>query len=138
MALPAQGTRRAFLAWVCWQPPQTVGESAMKPYKLSKQEIQPLATGHGLCMVSDLITVEGHPVGYMYRDEPEDAEDSGWRFFTGSESDKYIDNAKNFSLLDVNIVANCDPLIIPLLNSPVGAAFDKGEGSDEFFDANEA
>lgn len=109
----------------------------MKYYRLSRHEIKPLATGHGLCMVSDLIAVEGKGVGYMYRDEPEDAEDSGWRFLTGDESDSYIDNPKNFSLLDVNDVANFDPAIIPLLNSPVGSEFDKAEGSDQFFDANE-
>ncbi|WP_269530864.1 DUF2185 domain-containing protein [Chitinimonas sp. BJYL2] len=109
----------------------------MKHYKLDPNQIRPLATGHGHCVVSDMVAVEGKPVGYMYRDEPEDAEDSGWRFFAGNESDAYIDNPKHFSLLDVNVVANFDETIIPLLNSPVGAEFDKEEGGDTFYDANE-
>lgn len=107
-----------------------------KEYRLSKSEIKPLAEGYGLCVVSDLITVDGQPVGYAYREEPEDEEDSGWRFLAGTESDAYLDNTKNFSVLDVNVVANYDAAILALLNQPVGAEFDRGEG-DEFLDAND-
>ncbi|MFC4161516.1 DUF2185 domain-containing protein [Chitinimonas lacunae] len=106
-----------------------------KHYRLSSNELRELATGHGFCVVSDLITIEGEPVRYMYRDQPEDEQDSGWRFFAGTESDTYIDNPKNFSLLDVNVVANYDESIIPLLKSPVGAAFDKEDGV--FYDASD-
>ncbi|PHV09870.1 hypothetical protein CSQ89_19315 [Chitinimonas sp. BJB300] len=109
----------------------------MKHYRLEKNHIRPLAEGHGLAMVSDMVTVEGYTVAYMYRDEPEDADDSGWRFFAGNESDAYIDNAKNFSLLDVNVIANYDETIIPLLDSPVGSAFDKGEEGETFYDVSE-
>lgn len=107
-----------------------------KEYRLSKQDIKPLAEGYGLCVVSDLITVEGHPVGYAYREEPEDAEDSGWRFLSGVETDAYIDNTKNFSVLDINVVANYDEAIVSLLDEPVGAEFDRGEDG-VFLDANE-
>lgn len=107
-----------------------------KEYRLSKNEIKPLAEGRGLCVVSDLIPVEGQLVGYAYREEPEDEMDSGWRFLAGTETDAYIDSTKNFSLLDLNVVANYDPAIIALLDAPVGAEFDRGEG-DEFLDANE-
>lgn len=108
-----------------------------KEYKLSKNQIQPLAEGYGFCVVSDQITVEGEPVGYAYREEPEDKDDSGWRFLSGSESDAYIDNTKNFSIFDVNVVANYDGSIIPLLDALPGAEFDKGENG-EFLDANES
>ncbi len=107
-----------------------------KHYKLAKQDLRPLVDGQGLCVVTDLIAVEGHPVGYMYRDEPEDEEDSGWRFFAGSEDDRYIDNPKHFSVLDLNYVANCDESIVPLLDSPAGAAFDKGDDG-VFYDVSE-
>ncbi|WP_432720963.1 DUF2185 domain-containing protein [Jeongeupia wiesaeckerbachi] len=108
-----------------------------KQFKLDKTQIRELATGHGLCVVSDMITVDGHGVGFMYREEPEDADDSGWRFLSGYESDGYIDNSKNFAVIDVNVVANYDEAIIPLLNSPVGAEFDKAEDGETFLDANE-
>lgn len=107
-----------------------------KHYKISKQDLRPIATGRGLCVVTDLVAVEGHAVGYMYRDEPEDEDDSGWRFFAGNEDDRYIDNPKNFSVIDLNLVANCDESIVPLLDSPVGAAFDKGDDG-VFYDVSE-
>ncbi len=107
-----------------------------KEYRLSKDQIKPLAEGYGLCVVSDLITVEGQAVGYAYREEPEDDADSGWRFLAGNESDAYIDNTKNFSVLDVNVIANYDDGIIDLLDEPVGAEFDRGEDG-MFLDANE-
>lgn len=38
------------------------------------------------CIVSDKITKDGFKVGYMYREEPTDANpDSGWRFMADSE-----------------------------------------------------
>ncbi|QNM95236.1 DUF2185 domain-containing protein [Chitinimonas koreensis] len=107
-----------------------------KRYKIDPKDIRPIATGLGLCVVTDLIAVEGQTIGYMYRDEPEDDEDSGWRFFTGGEDDRYIDNPKNFSLLDVNVIANYDAAIVPLLGSPVGAAFDRGDDG-VFYDVSE-
>ncbi|WP_018150392.1 DUF2185 domain-containing protein [Leeia oryzae] len=107
-----------------------------KQYRLSAKELKELASGMGLCMVTDKIVVDGEPVAYMIREEPEDAEDSGWRFFSGTEDDRYIDNPKYFNLVDVNLVANCDPSIVPHLKSPVGAEFDKGDDG-VFYDANE-
>ena len=112
-------------------------EATMKKhYKLESRDLQPLATGFGLCVVTDRIAVDGYAVGYMYRDEPEDGEDSGWRFFAGDEDDRYIDNPKNFNVMEVNFVANCDPSIIAHLESPIGAAFDKADDGD-FYDVSE-
>lgn len=107
-----------------------------KVYRLSKNELKPLAEGRGLCVVSDVIVIDGKLVGYAWREEPEDSDDSGWRFLAGDESDAYIDNSKNFSLVDLNLVANCDPAILAILDAPVGAEFDRGD-NDEFLDANE-
>ncbi|WP_374353390.1 DUF2185 domain-containing protein [Chitinimonas sp.] len=107
-----------------------------KRYRFKSADLQPLVQGKGLCVATDLITVEGQSVGYMCRDEPEDDDDSGWRFFAGSEDDRYIDNPKHFSVLDLNYLANCDETIIALLDSPVGAAFDKGDDG-VFYDVSE-
>lgn len=94
-----------------------------KPFKLAASEIQRLIPKMGACYASDRITVDGVRVGYMYREEPDFPEDSGWRFFAGDESDVYMDNADNHGLYDVNTIANYDREIIPLLESPPGTAF---------------
>jgi len=54
-----------------------------KQFKIPAAEIKPLAEGRGACYATDLITVEGQKVGYMYREKPDSLEDSGWRFFFG-------------------------------------------------------
>lgn len=54
-----------------------------KQFFLPEDQIKPLATGHGPCIASDMITVEGHKVGHMYRDPP-DGGTSGWVFLVGA------------------------------------------------------
>lgn len=107
----------------------------MRKKKNSNKPLEALATGYGLCMASKHITEDGFEIGYMYREEPEEAADSGWRFFSGAETDEFIENARNFHLVDVNKIANLDPDIIPLLNAPTGAVFDKVDG--EFIDSSD-
>ena len=103
-----------------------------KQFRLKKEQIKPLAEGYGGCIASDKITVDGLPVRFMYKEEPHNAQDSGWRFLSGTESNEYMTNSKNHSVYDVNTVANYDPSIIPLLKSPVGSVYEKVPGSTNF------
>jgi hypothetical protein len=96
----------------------------MKKFFLSAEDIKPVATGRGSCLASDRITVDGQPVGFMYREPPDDDTDSGWRFFAGDETVEYSDDARNFELYDVNTIANYDPKIVKFLDSPVYSAFE--------------
>ncbi len=90
----------------------------VKRYKLGPDEIRPLAPGRGTCLASDHITVDGRPVGFMYR---------GWRFLSGLETDAYVDDLANVGLHDVNTIANYDPDVIPLLDAPPGSAFERDD-----------
>jgi hypothetical protein len=94
-------------------------------FKIKPGEIKELVPEMGFCIVSDKITVEGMPVGYMYREAPGDENDSGWRFLSGTETQEYIDNPANSMMFEVNVVANYDPGIIPYLNLPVGTELEK-------------
>ena len=89
--------------------------------------MRPLAEGRGSCIASDRITVDGKGVGFMYREAPRDSIDSGWRFFSGEETQDYADRAENFAIYDVNTIANYDPSIISSLDAPIGSAFGRGE-----------
>ena len=62
-----------------------------KEFKLDASNIQTLAPHHGTCYASDMITVQGMKVGYMYRERPDWEGDSGWRFFSGQETDDYVE-----------------------------------------------
>lgn len=88
----------------------------------------------GFCLVSNLISLEGKKVGYMYREElEEDSEnDSGWRFLAGTEDQEYVDNEANSKVYEVETIADFDPAIIPYLNFPFGTELERVEGKDEF------
>ena len=96
-----------------------------KPFKIPASDIKPVAEGHGGCFATDAITVEGHKVGYMFREGPDFPEDSGWRFFSRTESQERLEDVGYTGVYDVNTIANYDPAIIPLLDSPVGSAFER-------------
>ena len=103
-----------------------------KAFRLTAEQIKPLATGRGSCIATDMITVEGRKVAFLYRQAPDNDIDSGWRFMSGFESPEYMDIPANHAIYDVNTIANYDPEIIPLLDAPIGAAFERENGTGAF------
>jgi hypothetical protein len=108
--------------------------AAKKKFKLTAAEILPLAEGHGACLATDYIVVQGEPVRFMYREEPDHEDDSGWRFLSGLEDDDYMDDADNLGAYDVNTLANYDRAIIPYLNAPIGTNYERVEGKAQFIE----
>lgn len=99
-----------------------------KQFFIPQEELKPLLEnweGPRGCLATDKILVEGHPVGYLYREDPSEAmgEDSGWRFFAGTEDEDYLSNPENSGLYDLNTLCNCSPDILPLLAAPAGTAY---------------
>jgi hypothetical protein len=108
-----------------------VAKPLAKNFAIKGADIKPLATGRGSCLASDRIMVDGEPVGFMYREDGDNADDSGWRFLAGDETDDYLSEADNFELYDVNTVANYDSDVIPLLDAPAGSAFIRDPSSGD-------
>jgi hypothetical protein len=98
-----------------------------KKFRLAATDIKAIAKGHGSCIATDRITVDGDRVGYMYREEPSDPVDSGWVFMSGTESQEYMDDAANSGVYDVNTIANYDPEIVQFLDAPYGSRFARRE-----------
>jgi len=92
---------------------------------IPKQNLKILIESNIGCIASDMITVQGCEVGYMYRDEGETQFDSGWRFFSGQEDQVYADNPENFSFYKLNTIANYDKTIIEFLQLPVGTTLER-------------
>jgi len=101
-------------------------------FQLKPEDIKVLIPSMGYCLASDKITVDGLKVGFMYREEPEEVDDSGWRFLSGTETQEYIDEDKNIMIFDVNTIANYDPAIIPYLKISVGKELERIEDTEEF------
>ena len=53
--------------------------------------------------------------------------DSGWRFFSGEETDEYANDVNNVGVYALNTICNYDPDILPLLTAPYGTAYARGE-----------
>ena len=108
-----------------------------KNFKLKATEIRQLVNPMGYCYATDKITVEGMLVGYFYREETEDQNDSGWRFFSGTETQDYVDDPINSGIYDVNTIANYDRSIIPYLQKPFGIEIERSSDSNRFTVINE-
>ena len=108
-----------------------------KKFKLSAEEIKQLIPNVGGCMATDKITVEGLLVGYMYREEPVNDIDNGWRFFSGTEDQEYVDNPDNTCIYNTNTIANYDPAIIPYLQLPIGTECERNSDNSFSFTINE-
>ena len=83
------------------------------------------------CWVTHRVLYEGAPVAYLYREEPDTGDDSGWRFMCGDESQAYLDDSDNVSFVSIGAVLREDDRIVNLLDEPVGSSFlfDPASGS---------
>jgi hypothetical protein len=99
-----------------------------KKFGLAAHEIAPIAMGHGGCIATDRIVVDGRAVGYMSRDEPINEQDSGWRFVAGDEDEEYMADMQHHGVYDVNTIVNYDPDVLPFLSAPVGSRIARTEG----------
>lgn len=98
-----------------------------KNYKLKPDQIQRLIPDIGFAFATDMITVEGKSVDYMARQQPDREGNSGWIFYGGGETQEYMDNPSNTSVLSVNTIANYDPEIISFLTYPPGTEVERNK-----------
>lgn len=84
------------------------------------------------CYVTQRVLREGSRVGYLYREEPDNERDSGWRLFAGDESPEYMEGAGNVAFVSLGAVLNHDDSFLTLLDSPVGGAFARDPQTGEF------
>ncbi|UOO82976.1 DUF2185 domain-containing protein [Uruburuella testudinis] len=83
-----------------------------------------LSTALGRCIATKTVSEQGEPVGFMYREAPVFENDSGWRFFSGEESDEYTDNPDNFTVYSVGDITRSNPAVSEFINQPEGSAWE--------------
>ena len=96
---------------------------AKKQLEANKPKRNPVFDG--VCLASAYIMQDGKPVGFMYREKPEEELDSGWRFLSGEEDDAYLDNEDNYGVYDIEAVILVDPAIKQYLKLPYGAELER-------------
>lgn len=102
-------------------------------YKIKAKDIKQYVSNYGGCLATKMITQKGKGVNYMYKEEPDNDVDSGWRFFSGFETDEYVNNPKNIEVYDVNTIVNYSPDIIPFLDIEKGYALERDSKTNRFF-----
>lgn len=85
------------------------------------------------CFVTNNILYDNQQIGYFYREEPDNDDDSGWRFTTGAETDEYMSNSENLSYVSLGAVLREDDSCLPLLERDAGVAYVK-DGNGNFIE----
>lgn len=84
----------------------------------------------GYIIASHHVMKDGKPIRFMYREAPDNELDSGWRVFSGEETQAYADEASNFSMYNASTVVQQEPAIAELLvhNYPIAFELDGDTG----------
>lgn len=82
--------------------------------------------------VTHRILRDDQPVSFLYREAPDDEQDSGWRFTAGDETDEYMADVNNMSYVSLGAVLSKDDSVLHLLDHPEGSAFKRDEALGRF------
>lgn len=71
-------------------------------------------------------------VGFLYREPPAFEQDSGWRFFSGTESDEFCNDADNFITMPLNDIINRHPETSTIITQNEYGAWEWNEETGTF------
>ena len=84
------------------------------------------------CFVTKRILEDGQLVGYLYREDPDEERDSGWRLTANDESDEYMSDSENLAYVSLGAVLSRDDSFRDLLDAPSGSAFIRSPETGKF------
>jgi len=83
-------------------------------------------------LVSKKYFEDNSTIRFLYREEPNNEEDSGWRMFTGLEDDEYANNTENIKVINVGYLLDKDPSLLEPLKNGYGTVFERLEKNKEW------
>jgi hypothetical protein len=87
----------------------------------------------GGLMVSKMVVDEQIKPRFMYREKRTRPEDSGWRIFTGFETEEYNDNPDNTGIYQPSSILQIDPSIQDILLKGIGSIYEKTADGTEWY-----
>ena len=81
----------------------------------------------GFVLASKKLMEPGSRVGYMYHEDGDAPDDSGWRFFVGDETDEYVNNPDNISVYDIRSILEIDNSILDVIGTAKNGQWEKTE-----------
>jgi hypothetical protein len=72
--------------------------------------------------------LDGAPIRFAERLKPHQPQDSGWAFNSGTETQEYMDDAKNLAIIRLGALVNKDSELGKIIDAPVGSVFRRTNG----------
>jgi hypothetical protein len=92
---------------------------------LSREDPRWLDGSDKIALVSKLVFEGDKAIRFLYREKPDREQDSGWRLFTGQETDEYINNANNIRLCNLGWLVDFDPSLLEVFKNDLDVAFER-------------
>jgi len=94
------------------------------------------------CFVTRRVFDDEHPVGTLYRENPDETEEemsdfSGWNMMAGDEDDTYLDNPDNWVYVSLGSVLDIDDRFIDVLDAPYDSEFEYDPETDTFVEVED-
>ena len=84
-----------------------------------------------LALVSKLCFDDSLPIRFMYKTVPEHLNDTGWRMFTGYETEEFLeDELSNLVPVPVEKMCRLDPSLSELVTYNAGTVWERTPGSE--------
>jgi hypothetical protein len=91
-----------------------------------------------LVLVSNQLTgPDGVQVGFAFRTESDDPQDSGWNFWSGEETEEYVKDSDNFSRFPLQHFLELDESLEEILDAEIGTSWERDSETDSWIEAEE-
>jgi len=87
----------------------------------------------GGLMVSKMVVDKMIKPRFMYREKRTRPEDSGWRIFTGQETDDYLNDPGNSGIYNPSTILTIDPSLETILLKGVGSVYERADDKSEWY-----
>ncbi|MFB9078064.1 DUF2185 domain-containing protein [Flavobacterium procerum] len=87
----------------------------------------------GGLMVSKMVVDQNSKPNFLYREKRTRPEDSGWRIFTGFESEEYNNNSDNIGIYHPSTILKIDPSLEEILLKGVGSVYERTDDKSEWY-----
>jgi len=86
----------------------------------------------GYVIATNRVAKERNKVRFMHREASDNDQDSGWRFFDGTEDQAYTDKPENMAIYAVTKILAIDPSIEKYLDTSHPCCFEREDENADF------
>ncbi len=87
----------------------------------------------GGLMVSKMVVDQNIKPHFLYREKRTRPEDSGWRIFTGFESQEYTDDPDNAGIYNPSTILKIDPSLENILLKGIGSVYERTDENSDWY-----